>query len=83
MQLFPSPSSAGTKLCAQTDPDVFFPDRITARSTATAKAICARCSFRAECLRQALTRPEEYGVWGGLDEKELRSLRRTSRARAS
>lgn len=32
---------------------------------ARAKAICARCSVREQCLSRALERAEPYGVWGG------------------
>ncbi|MFE7517263.1 WhiB family transcriptional regulator [Streptomyces sp. NPDC057540] len=84
MQLFQSPSLslslAGSNLCAQVDPEAFFPERVTATSTAYAKAICALCDSQPECLQQAMARREEYGVWGGLDEKERRSLRRKPRA---
>ncbi|MFE7517064.1 WhiB family transcriptional regulator [Streptomyces sp. NPDC057540] len=78
MELFPPP--AGRHLCVQADPDDFFPERVTAASTAYAKALCVRCPSQPECLQQALARREEYGVWGGLDEKERRSLRRKTRA---
>jgi hypothetical protein len=60
-------------LCAQTDPDVFHPDR--GASTREAKAICAKCPVRAECLDFALTAGERFGVWGGLlSERERRKV---------
>ncbi|MFD5788654.1 WhiB family transcriptional regulator [Streptomyces sp. NPDC127037] len=35
-----------------------------------AKAQCAPCPVRSECLTHALTAREDYGVWGGFDEHE-------------
>jgi WhiB family redox-sensing transcriptional regulator len=37
-----------------------------------AKRICARCPVVAECLAAALERREQYGVWGGIGQAELR-----------
>jgi WhiB family redox-sensing transcriptional regulator len=41
-----------------------------------AKRICAGCAVRDECLQAALERHESYGIWGGLNEFERRSLTR-------
>lgn len=60
-------------LCAQVDPESFFPDQ--GASARDAKAICARCPVRAECLAYALERDERFGVWGGQSEKERRRLK--------
>ncbi|MDJ0386059.1 WhiB family transcriptional regulator [Streptomyces sp. G-G2] len=35
-----------------------------------AKAVCATCPVREQCLSHALGVGEPYGVWGGLTEKE-------------
>jgi WhiB family redox-sensing transcriptional regulator len=43
---------------------------------AVAKAICARCPVRIECLEYALTVRETHGTWGGLNEAERRALLR-------
>lgn len=59
-------------LCAQTDPELFFPDR--GGTSAPAKQVCARCPVRAECLQDALDRGERFGVWGGMSERERRNL---------
>ena len=48
-----------------------------------AKAICAQCPVRAECLDYALSRPEKYGTWGGLNEDERASERRRRMRRAA
>jgi WhiB family redox-sensing transcriptional regulator len=39
-----------------------------------AKALCARCAVRAECLDTALRANETHGIWGGLNELERRHL---------
>lgn len=41
-----------------------------------AKAICAICPVRLECLQYALRINEQHGVWGGLNEQERRALLR-------
>jgi WhiB family redox-sensing transcriptional regulator len=41
---------------------------------ARAKAICARCTVREECLEYALRIREPHGVWGGMNELERRAL---------
>jgi WhiB family redox-sensing transcriptional regulator len=61
-------------LCAQTDPEVFFPEK--GKSTRQAKRLCADCAVTAQCLDQALAADERFGVWGGLSERERRALRR-------
>jgi WhiB family redox-sensing transcriptional regulator len=61
-------------LCAQTDPEAFFPEK--GDSTRDAKRICAQCTVRAECLEYALKNDERFGIWGGLSERERRRLRR-------
>ena len=66
-------------LCAQTDPEAFFPDK--GGSTREAKRICAGCEVRAECLEWALTNDERFGIWGGLSERERRPLRRDRKER--
>ena len=45
---------------------------------ARAKAICARCTSKAECLAGALARSEPWGVWGGelIEEGRIRTTKR-------
>jgi WhiB family redox-sensing transcriptional regulator len=64
----PSAAWQEEALCSQTDPESFFPDK--GGSTKAAKAVCARCPVRAECLEHALAHEERFGVWGGLSERE-------------
>ena len=61
-------------LCAQTDPEAFFPEK--GGSTRDAKRICAQCNVRSECLEYALNNDERFGIWGGLSERERRRLRK-------
>ena len=37
-----------------------------------AKAVCATCSVRSQCLAHAIARDERYGIWGGMTDKERR-----------
>lgn len=61
-------------LCAQTDPEAFFPEK--GGSTRDAKKICTTCEVKSECLEYALQNDERFGIWGGLSERERRKLRR-------
>jgi WhiB family redox-sensing transcriptional regulator len=61
-------------LCAQTDPESFFPEK--GGSTRDAKRICTTCDVRDECLEYALQNDERFGIWGGLSERERRKLKR-------
>jgi WhiB family transcriptional regulator, redox-sensing transcriptional regulator len=74
--------------CKSADPDLFFPISQSGPASAQiarAKAVCARCAVRDECLRYALAADPVHGVWGGMSEEERRLLRRReqkARARA-
>jgi WhiB family transcriptional regulator, redox-sensing transcriptional regulator len=61
-------------LCAQTDPEAFFPEK--GGSTREAKKVCRACEVRAECLEYALQHDERFGIWGGMSERERRKLKR-------
>lgn len=61
-------------LCAQTDPEAFFPEK--GGSTREAKKVCTSCEVRSECLDYALANDERFGIWGGLSERERRRLKR-------
>ena len=61
-------------LCAQTDPEAFFPEK--GGSTREAKRVCRSCEVRAECLEYALENDERFGIWGGLSERERRRVKR-------
>lgn len=71
--------------CTGTAMPLFFgPDRETQAEREAregeAKAVCASCPVRAECLAYALRHSVRYGIWGGLNEAE-RPLERRRRAR--
>jgi len=56
--------AAGLRLpCRTYDPDLWFAD--SPAELDQAKALCAGCPVRAECLAGALARREPWGVWGG------------------
>ncbi len=67
------PGWHASALCAQADPEAFFPEQ--GESTNIAKRICGGCEVREECLAHALGHGERHGVWGGLSETERRELR--------
>ena len=61
-------------LCAQTDPELFFPEK--GDQAREAKRLCAGCDVRVECLAYALAHRERHGVWGGVAERERRRMHR-------
>jgi WhiB family redox-sensing transcriptional regulator len=61
-------------LCAQTDPEAFFPEK--GGSTRDAKRICQNCEAKSACLDYALANDERFGIWGGLSERERRKLKK-------
>lgn len=62
-------------LCAQTDPELFFPETQQAYIQINqAKAICANCDIRLECLQEALTYEYTDGIWGGTTPTERARL---------
>lgn len=59
--------------CKGTDPDELF---VQGAAQNRAKLICRGCSVRTECLADALDNGIEFGVWGGMTERERRALLR-------
>jgi WhiB family redox-sensing transcriptional regulator len=59
--------------CLGCDPELFYPGR--GESCREAKAVCAGCPVRVECLEYALETGEKLGIWGGASERERRRLR--------
>ena len=65
--------------CRDSEPSLFFPVGTTGPALdhiSAAKAICAQCSVKEECLQYALESNQEAGVWGGYAEDERRRLRK-------
>lgn len=55
---------AGADLpCRQNPADLWFAE--APEDVEAAKALCADCPIRTQCLAQALERSEPWGVWGG------------------
>ena len=65
--------------CRSTNMDTFFPSADD--DSAAAKAICAECPVRMACLAFAIDHSEQFGIWGGLTEKERRRLPAEERER--
>lgn len=73
-------------LCAQTDPELFFPNK--GEKASDAKRVCMACEVRAECLEFALWETDHWGrhldgVWGGLSHDQRKKLRHRLRKEAS
>ena len=69
--------------CQDEDPELFFPISEVgpgARQIERAKAVCARCPVRSECLGYALDSGLDHGVFGGTTAAERRNLVRTAPA---
>jgi WhiB family redox-sensing transcriptional regulator len=67
------------RACKDAHPDLFFgPEHESGKARvirqAQAKALCATCPVREECLEYALERSEVFGIWGGLNGKERRDV---------
>ncbi|MET7550801.1 WhiB family transcriptional regulator [Streptomyces sp. NPDC005500] len=58
--------------CRSSDPALFG----AAAEQKRAKAVCNGCPVRTECLVEALDNRIEFGVWGGMTERERRALLR-------
>jgi WhiB family redox-sensing transcriptional regulator len=59
--------------CRSADPDALF---VQGAAQNRAKTICLGCPVRTECLADALDNRVEFGVWGGMTERERRALLR-------
>ncbi len=61
------------KACANAPTILFFPER--GGDVLPAKAICATCTVRDDCLRYALEDRDTVGIWGGTSDQERRAIR--------
>ncbi|MFE4834474.1 WhiB family transcriptional regulator [Arthrobacter sp. NPDC056691] len=66
------PSWREDALCAQVDPELFFPEK--GQPSRDAKKICSTCDVREQCLQWAMTANQRHGVWGGLTARERSRL---------
>lgn len=75
------PMFANPTLCAEVDPDVWFPEhganyKYKTPEALYAKQICKRCPAIAECREYALRYTGLFGIWGGLDPIERRDIQK-------
>lgn len=66
-------SWAAKALCAGSEPDALFVQGAAQRQV---RQRCRECPVRLECLADALESDMNFGVWGGLTERERRVLAR-------
>jgi WhiB family redox-sensing transcriptional regulator len=59
--------------CKQNRPDELF---VKGAAQNRAKMMCAGCPVKTECLAEALDNQIEWGVWGGMTERERRAILR-------
>ena len=59
--------------CSGLEPDALF---VQGAAQQQAKQVCLRCPVVAECLADALDNRIEFGVWGGMTERERRAMLR-------
>ena len=59
--------------CSGSSPDDLFVQGAAQRE---ARTVCGGCPVRLECLADALDSRAEFGVWGGMTERERRALLR-------
>jgi WhiB family redox-sensing transcriptional regulator len=62
-------------VCAGSDPDALF---VTGAAQREAARLCQACPVRLECLADALDNQIEYGVWGGMTERQRRAVLKKS-----
>jgi len=67
------PEWASRGACRNVDPETLF---VVGAAQHKAKAICMGCPVRFDCLADALDSRTEFGVWGGMTERERRTLLR-------
>ncbi|MHB8190267.1 MAG: WhiB family transcriptional regulator [Ferrimicrobium sp.] len=68
--------------CRDVAPQLFFPVGVTGEAEVQiqhAKEFCFGCAVSLACLEFALRTNQEYGIWGGKDEEERRTIRRIRR----
>ncbi len=71
--------------CLGHDTERFYPSGTTGAAldqAEQAKAVCAGCKVRAQCLDYAMDTNQDAGIWGGMTEDQRRTLR-SSRQRRS
>jgi WhiB family transcriptional regulator, redox-sensing transcriptional regulator len=72
-EMFWNETWASAAACASAPDDLF----VRGAEQHKAKVVCGACPVRAECLAEALDNKIEWGVWGGLTERERRAVLRS------
>jgi WhiB family redox-sensing transcriptional regulator len=73
----PPPAWTAQALCAQVDPDLWYPEHHSDQACQAAITICAGCPVRADCLEYALAIGEvNEGIWGGLTPTQRQAEQR-------
>ncbi len=57
--------------CRSSDPEEFF---VSGAAQRKATIICRHCPVAVACLADALDNKMEFGVWGGMTERQRRAL---------
>ena len=72
-----APFFDGSQVCAQIDPDLFFPENSsdTRLNIQVARKICGSCEFSVPCLEYALEHRELLGIWSGTTETQRWKIR--------
>ena len=65
--------------CRTQDPELMF---VRGKAQNKQKEICSACPVTQECLTEAIENNYEWGIWGGMTERERRAWRRKRRAHA-
>jgi WhiB family redox-sensing transcriptional regulator len=58
-------------VCTKAEPDALF---VRGAAQQAAKQVCVGCPVIAECLADSLDNHTEFGVWGGMTERQRRAL---------
>ena len=76
-----APYFDGSQVCAQIDPELFFPETAAEGviNLRLVKPICNSCEFKAPCLEYAVNDPELQGIWAGTTAKDRMRMRRIKR----
>lgn len=76
----PYPDFDGSQICAQVDPEIFFPEPAAPRMAEPriVKQLCMTCPFRVECLNYALHHTVA-GIWGGTSANERETIQKRLR----
>jgi len=68
--------------CAGWPIDLFYGDESDVVMTSQALSLCERCPVRADCLDDAMTHDDPYGIWGGLTPQQRRRWSRYRRKKS-